>query len=149
MSTSTDLNVMGMVGYKLKFAQHTLRLHMDDALKSLSLTTPQYAVLSQLELKPGISNADLARSSFITPQTMHSIVANLEKNVLVKRKSNPQHGRILCVALTPQGQKIVQQAHQIIKKIEDDMTRTMDDKDKLLLEKLLADCVSNLAARHV
>jgi DNA-binding MarR family transcriptional regulator len=38
---------------------------MDKALRSLELTTPQYAVLAQLELKPGISNAALARSAFI------------------------------------------------------------------------------------
>lgn len=30
-----------------------LGIHMDEALRSLDLTTPQYAVLAQLELKPG------------------------------------------------------------------------------------------------
>lgn len=47
---------------------------MDEALKTINLTTaPEYSALAQLELKPWISNTELARSSFITTQTMHGI----------------------------------------------------------------------------
>ena len=52
---------------------------MDEVLRTFDLTTPQYAVLAQLELKPGASNVTLSRSAFITAQTMHGIVSNLEK----------------------------------------------------------------------
>ncbi|MBT4963229.1 MAG: MarR family transcriptional regulator [Francisellaceae bacterium] len=45
-----------------------------------------------VELKGGISNAELARRSFITPQTMHGIVSNLERPVLIKRENTPCHG---------------------------------------------------------
>ena len=99
-STSTSL------GYTLKKTQHALRMQMDELLKSLELTTPQYAVLSQLALNPGISNAQLARSSFVTAQTMHGIVSNLEKRRLLKRKRDPNHGRILSAELTKQGKII-------------------------------------------
>lgn len=143
MSTPEINDITGL-GYKLKQAQHILRIHMDDALKPLGLTTPQYAVLSQLELNPGISNAALARASFVTAQTMHGIVSNLEKNNLLKRKADPQHGRILCTELTKQGTKAIKQAHSIIDDVEKSMTRTMSKRNKSLLEKLLIECVSNL-----
>jgi len=144
MSTSKKINVTGLLGYKLKQTQHSLRLHMDEALRTLDLTTPQYAVLAQLELRPGISNAALARSSFITAQTMHGIVLNLEKRSLVKRKSDPKHGRILATQLTAQGLKVVQHAHKMISKAEASMTATMTDDNKVLLEKLLIECFNNL-----
>ncbi len=144
MSTAEDLNVTGLLGYTLKQTQHALRLHMDKALKALDLTTPQYAVLAQLELKPGISNATLARASFITPQTMHGIVSNLEKRKLAKRKNDPQHGRILCTELTKQGLNLVQKAHKIILNVEASMTSTMTENNKTLLEKLLIECFNNL-----
>lgn len=147
MSTGKDSDIKAL-GYTLKQAQHILRIHMDDALRPLGLTTPQYAVLSQLELKPGISNAALARASFVTAQTMHGIVSNLEKNNLVKRKSDPQHGRIRCTELTKQGRKIIQQAHQLINGVERSMTISMSKNNKLLLEKLLVECVSNLQKTH-
>lgn len=144
MSTMENLKVTGLIGYTLKQTQHMLRLHMDEALRPLELTTPQYAVLAQLELKPGISNAALARASFITAQTMHGIVSNLEKNNLVKRKHDPEHGRILCTELTPKGLHIVQEAHKIISKVEEIMTSTLSENKKSLLEKMLIECFNNL-----
>ena len=144
MSISEEIKITGLLSYKLKQTQHSLRLHMDEALKTLDLTTPQYGVLAQLELRSGISNADLARSSFITAQTMHGIVSNLEKRNLVKRKSDPQHGRILCTELTKQGMKVVQQAHKIIRGVETAMTSTITEDNKVLLEQLLLACFNNL-----
>ncbi len=149
MSTSKEISVAGLLGYKLKQTQHSLRLHMDEALRTLGLTTPQYAVLAQLELRPGISNAALARSSFITAQTMHGIVSNLEKRNLVKRKSDPQHGRILRTELTKQGMKVVQQAHNIIIKVEASMTSTITEDNKILLEQLLIECFNNLSVNRM
>jgi DNA-binding MarR family transcriptional regulator len=146
MSTRKSVDVTKLLGYKLKQTQHALRLHMDEALRALNLTTPQYAVLAQLELKPGISNATLARDSFITAQTMHGIVSNLEKRNLVQRKSDPQHGRILTTQLTEQGTEAVQQAHKIISKIEARMTSSITERNKLLLEELLIECFNNLNA---
>lgn len=138
------IGVKGLLGYKLKKTQHILRLHMDEALRSLDLTTPQYAVLSQAELKPGISNAALARAAFITPQTMHGIVANLEKRGLIIRKNDPEHGRILRTELTDLGQKVVANAHEIIRRIEAKMLNNISNEHKLLFEKLLLECFNNL-----
>ena len=144
MPINKNLFVTGLLGYKLKQTQHALRLQMDEALKTFDLTTPQYSVLAQLELRPGISNATLARSSFITAQTMHGIIANLEKRNLIKRESDPLHGRILRAELTKQGSKIVKHAHEIIQKIESRMTVTISENNKALLDKLLQECFNNL-----
>lgn len=147
MSIAKERFVTGLLGYKLKQTQHALRLHMDDALRALDLTTPQYAVLAQLELHPGISNAALARASFITAQTMHGIVSNLEKRGLVQRKNNPHHGRILSTALTPQGAAVIQQAHSMISKVESRMTATISPSNQNLLESLLLECLNNLETK--
>lgn len=117
---------------------------MDEALRTLNFTTPQYAVLTQLERRPGISNVALARASFITAQTMHGIVLNLEKNQLVQRKKDPSHGRILCTELTEKGLHIVGEAHQIIQKVETSMTSTLTQQKRALLESLLEECSHNL-----
>ena len=144
MSIDKEVGVRSLLGYKLKKTQHALRLHMDEALRTLDLTTPQYAVLAQLELKPGASNAALARSAFITAQTMHGIVSNLEKRGLVERKNDTSHGRILCTELTDQGHKIVARAHDMIRDVEARMLATVSDDHKALLEKLLLECFNNL-----
>lgn len=144
MSRAQTINVTNLLGYKLKQTQHALRLHMDQVLDSLELTTPQYAVLAQIELKPGISNAALARASFITAQTMHGIVSLLEERKLIERKKDPEHGRIICAKLTKQGVKVVQQAHKLISNIESSMTATISKRNTVLLEELLLECFNNL-----
>lgn len=65
------------IGYELKEAQHALRLRMDEALRGYGVTTPQYAAMSVLAEQPGLSNAQLARRSFLTPQTMNQILGKL------------------------------------------------------------------------
>lgn len=144
MSIDKEAGVKSLLGYKLKKTQHALRLHMDEALRALDLTTPQYAVLAQLELNPGASNATLARSAFITAQTMHGIVSNLEKRGLIQRKNDVSHGRILCTELTSQGQEVVKQAHDMIRAVEERMLATVSREHKVLLEKLLLECFNNL-----
>lgn len=144
MSIDKEAGVKSLLGYKLKKTQHALRLHMDEALRALDLTTPQYAVLAQLELNPGASNAALARSAFITAQTMHGIVSNLEKRGLIQRKNDVSNGRILCTELTSQGQEVVKQAHDMIRAVEERMLATVSREHKVLLEKLLLECFNNL-----
>ncbi len=131
-------------GYILKQAQHILRIHMDEALKPLGLTTPQYAVLSQLESCPGISNAALARASFLTPQTMHGIVLNLEKRDFVRREQDPHHGRILSATLTEQGREAVSKAHKLVEDVEAKMMGTLNQETQDYLRTLLTECTENL-----
>ena len=144
MSTSKNMNVEGLLGYRLKKTQHALRIAMDEAIKSIDLTTPQYAVLAQLELERGLSNAELARSSFIPPQTTPGIVSNLENRGLIKRKKSSAHGRILLLELTKKGEKILSSAHSMIKTVETRMVSTIKDEHKVQLENLLLECFNNL-----
>lgn len=144
MSNAQDPTSTGSFGYNLKKTQHALRLRMDEALRSLELTTPQYAVLAQTGLQPGISSAALARSAFITAQSMHGIVSNLEKRGLLTRKNDAVHGRILRAELTEQGRKMVAAAHDMIGTVEARMLATLSRDHRVLLEKLLLECFDNL-----
>ena len=63
-------------GYIFKCTQLVLCGAMDDALATVDLTTPQYAALSELSKEQGLSNAELARRCFVTPQTMHQILGD-------------------------------------------------------------------------
>lgn len=133
-------------GYALKRAQHALRTRMDDALRPLGLTTPQYAVLCAIELEAGISNARLARAAFVTPQTMQGILANLHRNGLLSREADPSHGRILRSELTQAGQKNLAQAHRVIADVEAVMTETIGKAEIARLTELLSQCADDLAS---
>jgi DNA-binding MarR family transcriptional regulator len=132
------------VGYLLKRAQAALRAEMDKGLGRHGLTTPQYAALSALESAPGLSNAELARRSFVTPQTMIRIVAGLEEKGLVTRKDHPSHGRILEATLTTAGARAVKNCHAIVNGVEERMLSGLPDGERQTLARLLETCAHAL-----
>ena len=133
------------LGYVLKRAQHALRIRMDEALLPLALTTPQYSVLSAVELAPGISNAALARAAFVTAQTMQGIVTNLERMGLLQRTEHPEHGRIRRGELTKRGHKMLARAHQLVAAVESGMLSSLSETDSATLATLLECCAENLS----
>ena len=111
----------------MKRVQHALRVKMDGALRELGMTTARYAALSA-GATPGLSGAELARRSFVTPQTMNVILTNLEAAGLVVRRPHPEHGRVLQTYLTEMGEDSVAKAHGLVEAVEgrmlDGLSRT-------------------------
>jgi len=140
--SSTD--VSHHVGYQLKRAQHALRSRMDEALRSLEITTPQYAVLSILEHEPGLSGAALARRSFVTAQTMNPILVSLEANGLVERRPHPEHGRVIATFLTERGREVLARCHERVFAVEARMLAGVGDEQAQLLADLLRQCADRL-----
>ncbi|MBB4636494.1 DNA-binding MarR family transcriptional regulator [Longimicrobium terrae] len=120
------------IGFALKLAQQALRTHMDAALQQIGLTTPQYAVLTFLEVEPGASNAALARRAFVTPQTMQAILVALERAGLVSRTPHPEHGRVQQTELTASGRDALKAASGIVADVEArlrDASAPLDPRD--------------------
>lgn len=107
-------NPYATIGFALKQAQHALRSRLDTGLREIGLTTPQYAVLTFLEVEPGASNAALARRAFVTPQTMQAILAALERSGFIVRTPHPEHGRVQTTELTASGRDVLEAASGIV-----------------------------------
>ena len=131
-------------GYALKRAQHALRTRIDEELRPLGVTAPQYAVLSAVELDAGISNAALARAAFVTPQSMHGVLANLIRDGLLHREPDPAHGRKLRSGLTAKGRRILAQAHERVREIEDVMIGAIGTKEAARVAAELLQCAESL-----
>ncbi|BCL33250.1 MarR family winged helix-turn-helix transcriptional regulator [Streptomyces aurantiacus] len=91
------------VGYQLKRAQAALRGAMDKALREHGLTVPQYSTLELLALRPGMSNADLARATFVTRQSGNVVLRGLQEAGLITRPATADHGRSRPAHLTAEG----------------------------------------------
>ncbi len=93
----------GHLGYLLRQASSGFRLRLDRALADLAVTSPQFAVMTMIAAYPGLSNADIARLVFQTPQTVSTIIANLLRAETVARQPHAVHGRIQQLELTKSG----------------------------------------------
>lgn len=132
------------LGYALKRAQHALRTSIDQVLRPVGITMPQYALLCALEAEPGLSNARLARAAFVTPQTMQGILANLERAHIVSREPHATNARILCATLTSKGRAVLKRAHRAVADVEKRMVASFDADKTEDLWKALSQCTENL-----
>ncbi len=107
------------MGFALKRLQQALRSRMDEGLAEFGLTAPQYAVLALLAERPGISNAELARRSFVAPPTMIRIVTTLAEAGLLVRAVRPAEGRARSTELTGEGRARLVAASAHVQGLED------------------------------
>ena len=137
--------VENAVGYVLKQAAVALRNAMDQALRPLRLTVPQYACLELLGQRAGLSNAELARGAFVTRQSMNDVLHGLEDRGLVTRPAAAPRGRELPTTLTAAGRKQLQSASAAVRRIEHQMCRTLSPAQQRDLLDMLGMCIENLA----
>jgi len=102
----------GYLGYLLRQASNAVRLGVDRALEDLSVTNPQFLVMTMINAYPGISGAEVARLTMLTPQTISLIVANLERDGRLRRAVSPDHGRIQPMELTDEGRALLAQCRE-------------------------------------
>ncbi len=137
--------VADRVGYQLKRTQQAFRSAMDSALRERGITTAQYAALSALEAGEPLSGAELARRSFVTPQTMNAIVVGMEQAGMVERIPHPEHGRVIETHLTGVGRVLLRDAHRAVLGIEERMLAGMDAGERRQLAAILRHCAERLS----
>lgn len=85
----------------------SVQRRLQQIVASHALAVPEYSTLAVLHTTPGLSNAELARRSLVTPQSMNEVVARLVERGLVERRRHPDHGRILLTEVTTAGRDAI------------------------------------------
>ena len=90
----TGIDLETSLGYLLKEASSALRAAMEEVLRPLDMTVTRYSCLELLAQRPGLSNSDLARGTFVTRQSMNVLLQQLEIEGFVTRPAAaPAAGR--------------------------------------------------------
>lgn len=112
--------------YSIARLDRLISQRLNDLLKPLHITLPQYTALSVLSTKNSLSNASLAKRSFITPQSANKIVHELLELGWIERHSDPLHGRRILVSLTDKGREKLTQCNLATQSLEDAMIEGLD-----------------------
>ena len=139
-------NTVERPGYLIKRAQAALHAEMSRALHEHGVTLSQFAVLTALAEEPGLSNAELARRAFITPQSMNENLRELEQRAWVARSQHPAHRRILRTELTDKGREILRTCGAVVTVIEERMLADLDAEQRRQLVTSLSTCIAALSA---
>src|SRR5256714_4572065 len=134
------------LSYVIARLDRAVRRGIEGILAPVGLTVPQFTALSVLARRAGLSNAQLARRAYITPQSMHEVVLQLERRGLLERRPDPAHRRILRATVTARGHEVLARCEALVAEMEETMLAGLDDAAGERLAHDLAACVHALGA---
>ncbi|CAM2156427.1 DNA-binding MarR family transcriptional regulator [Paraburkholderia tropica] len=123
-----------------------VKRRLNEVLSQFGLTLPQFTVLSVLNARGQMTNAQLAERSFITPQSANEVVKNMEGKGWVLREDHPTHGRLVHLRLTSEGLRLLHECDAAIDEVESSMLRGLDQFPEESLRGMLQGCIGNLRA---
>lgn len=130
--------------YVIKQLELAVRASLDEIVRSAGVTALQYTALTVLDHHDGLSLAQLARDSFVTPQAAADLVANLERRDLVRRDRNPVDRREVVVSLTAHGRHLLADRAVAVQELERQMIESLDEGEARLFRSLLDRCRTSL-----
>jgi len=129
LALSTYIRLLRTANLARNYASH----HLGDS----GLTLTQFGVLEAIYHLGPMSLSDIAQKILTTGGNLTMVVGNLEKSGLAERHRSPQDKRVLIVALTSKGRKLMrglfpQHARAIVS-----LMAALDDKEQQHLRELL------------
>jgi DNA-binding MarR family transcriptional regulator len=134
------------IGYLIYRVERRLRLRLDEAMADHAITTTEYVTLSVLRDRDGLSCAQLARWAFVTPQAMNLVIGALERRGLIRRRPDPNHGRVLRASVTPKGLRILERCDRDMDAVEADMLGDLPPETVDTVREALWSCAHGLEA---
>ena len=134
---SAEVEVAEFVGqlfFRLWRASHT---RTAAALQSIGLTPALFAVLNYLQAHEGAIQQQIGSAMKIDPSTMVSLVDQLERAGLAKRRPHPQDRRAREVLITPKGRRTLKQARELAQEVEGDVLQGLSRAERRQLVELL------------
>ncbi|MHA6804995.1 MarR family winged helix-turn-helix transcriptional regulator [Salinifilum ghardaiensis] len=119
------------------FLRRALQEHAADWQARLSLTKPQYAVLTAIHANPGIEQTALGQRAAIDKATLASLLVRLESRGLVRRAVDDEDRRRRLLELTEQGERELRAAAPVADAIDAEMLRRLAPEERGELLRLL------------
>ena len=128
------------VTYLVGRLNRVLRRRLGSALAPFKLSVPQYTTLSVLHARGNLSNAELAKRAFTSPQAMNEVIQGLEARKLVTRQASSSHGRIVQLLLTQRGLEVMHECDAAVQRLEQAMLGGLTVLERKRLSAALATC---------
>lgn len=134
--------------YLIKQVELAVRQALDDVVATADLTAPQYTALTVLERHPGITSAELARNSFVRPQSMAEMVTILLGRGLISRERDETNRKQYLLSLSGAGQRTLDELHESVADVESRMLEGFDVGQTEILRTYLVRCRHSLSGNE-
>ena len=133
------------IGYVVGRLDRALRREIGALVAPFGLTVPKYTALSILRDRPGLSNAQLARRTYVTPQSMNEVLMALEADGLIVRSRSVEPGRVGESVLSDRGREVLAACDRAVTHRENAMLADLDAGERERLLQALVGCVQRLS----
>jgi DNA-binding MarR family transcriptional regulator len=124
----------GQLFFRLWRASHT---RVADALASIGLTPALFGLLNVLGERDGAIQQEIGSAMGIDPSTMVSLLDQLERAGLAKRRPRPTDRRAREVVITPKGRRLVERGRQLASQVDDEVLQGLTGAERRQLVGLL------------
>ncbi|MFE3460935.1 MarR family winged helix-turn-helix transcriptional regulator [Nocardiopsis aegyptia] len=132
------------LGHTIKRAEQALISRKSRVLREFGLTVPQYAVLLLLSVSDGMSAAQLARECMVTPQTMATVLTNLDRSGLIERSLSPLHQKVTVNSISDEGRALVARADKAALHVEGGLAAEFTEAELSTFSDLLERAIAKL-----
>jgi DNA-binding MarR family transcriptional regulator len=123
--------------YALRRAYQAAEAAKEERLQPIGVSSAHYAVLINVNKRPGLTAADLARALGVTPQNVTGLLDRLTARGLVERRRHDRHPNVIEVHLTSEGTDKLRAADAVVNDLEDALVRHLGDGAAALLRSAL------------
>lgn len=135
------------ISYVIARLERAIRATINERLRPHGLTTLQYTTLSVLASRgQPLSNAQLARRAYMTPQAMIEVLTALETKGLIRREPHPNHRRVYPASLTEEGDRVLASCDAVVEAMEQEMLAALEPAERAAFRDWLTTCVRALHA---
>jgi DNA-binding MarR family transcriptional regulator len=134
------------ISYVVARLERAIRRSINDRVSVYGLTVLQYTTLSVLGRRGELSNAQLARRAYMSPQAMSEVIEALESKGLIKRSQHPSHRRVYPATLTAKGRKVLASCERLVDEMESEMLDGLGAREQARLREGLIHAVRMLHA---
>jgi DNA-binding MarR family transcriptional regulator len=135
------------ISYVVARLERAVRAGINERVRPYGLTTLQYTTLGLLGARgQPLSNAQLARRAYMTPQSMLAVIDALEEKGLIRRDPHPNHRRVYPATLTAKGRRVRAACDAAVTEMEEAMLADLGPGERSTLLASLKACVRSLHA---
>jgi DNA-binding MarR family transcriptional regulator len=130
------LNPDEQLGYLIVRAAEVVSRPWLRGLREHGINPRQFNVLSILASTTNLSQADLARRTNITPQSMGELLSVLERSELISRGGQIR-GVAASIVVTDKARTVLSAAYPIVRRLQEESLTALDTRERELLATLL------------
>jgi DNA-binding MarR family transcriptional regulator len=124
-------------GFLLNWVAARSRGRFMDALGELDLHLREFAALSIVADRPGLTQHDIVQATAIDASTLVATLDALERRGLAERRVHPEDRRKRAIYLTPEGEATLRRGRELAGKVGEQLLAPLDAAERTQFQALL------------